>query len=83
MRMKRLKERAVILPIVAFILLTPPILLIFNSSTLIFGMPILYIYAFSICIILMLTWRALGKDLLALKLSILKMHKYKELAYQN
>jgi len=50
--MNRLKERAVILPIIAFILLTPPILLLFNSSNLIFGIPILYIYAFSIWIIL-------------------------------
>ena len=45
--MDRLKERAVVLPIVAFVLLTTPILLIFNSSTLILGIPVLYIYTFS------------------------------------
>lgn len=62
-RMNRLKERAIMLPVLAFLLLTPPILLIFNSATLIFGIPLLYIYAFSVWGILMITGMLLTKSL--------------------
>ncbi len=46
--MNKLKERATVLPVIAFILLTPPILMVFNSAQLIWGIPVLYIYTFLI-----------------------------------
>ncbi len=61
--MQRLKERAFILPIVAFILLTPPILLIFNSVYFFISMPILYIYTFSVWIILVILGAILSQKL--------------------
>jgi hypothetical protein len=42
----RLADRAFILPVVAFFLLTPPILGIFNVPALIFGIPLLHVYCF-------------------------------------
>ena len=43
----RLAERAAVLPVVAFLLLTPPILGLFNAPVLLFGIPLLHIYCFA------------------------------------
>ena len=44
----RLADRAFVLPIVAFFLLTPPILSIFNAPALVFGIPLLHVYCFAV-----------------------------------
>jgi hypothetical protein len=40
--------RVFVLPIVAFFLLTPPILSIFNVPALVFGIPLLHVYCFAV-----------------------------------
>ena len=42
----QLNERAFILPVLGFVILTPPLLLLFNNSSEVFGIPVLYLYAF-------------------------------------
>ena len=44
----RLTDRAFALPVVTFFLLTPPILGIFNSPALVFGIPLLHVYCFAV-----------------------------------
>ncbi len=59
----RVKERAFILPIIAFILLTPPILLVFNSKYFFYSVPIVYIYSFFVWIILIILGAILSSKL--------------------
>ena len=47
----RLTDRAFVLPVAAFFLLTPPILGIFNAPTLVFGIPLLHVYCFAVWLI--------------------------------
>ncbi len=47
----RLTDRALVLPILAFFLLTPPILSIFNAPALVFGIPLLHVYCFVVWLI--------------------------------
>ncbi len=42
----RLADRAFVLPVATFFLLTPPILGIFNAPALVFGIPLLHVYCF-------------------------------------
>jgi uncharacterized membrane protein YraQ (UPF0718 family) len=44
----RISDRAVVLTVVTFFLLTPPILNIFNLPALIFGIPLLHVYCFAV-----------------------------------
>ncbi len=44
----RLADRAFVLPVAAFFLLTPPILSIFNQPALVFGIPLLHVYCFAV-----------------------------------
>ncbi len=44
----RVADRAFVLPIVAFFLLTPPILGIFNAKLFVFGIPLLHVYCFAV-----------------------------------
>ena len=44
-------DRAFVLPVVAFFLLTPPILVIFNSPALVFGIPLLHVYCFAVWLV--------------------------------
>lgn len=44
----RYSERALVLTIATVILLTPPILTIFDVSILIFGVPLLHVYSFAV-----------------------------------
>ena len=45
---KRHQQKLVILSIVLFILLNAPILLLFNSSQILIGMPVIYVYLFGV-----------------------------------
>ena len=47
-RSGRLAERAAVLPVVAFFLLTPPILGLFDAPVLLFGIPLLHVYCFAV-----------------------------------
>ena len=47
----RLAERALVLTLLTFILLTPPILLIFDVPVLVFGIPLLHIYSFAVWLV--------------------------------
>ena len=47
----RLADRALVLTVVAFFLLTPPILNIFDVSVLVFGIPLLHVYCFAVWLI--------------------------------
>ncbi len=44
----RLADRAFVLPVIAFFLLTPPILTIFNAPMFVFGIPLLHVYCFAV-----------------------------------
>lgn len=43
----RLTDRALVVPVATFFLLTPPILAIFNAPVLLFGIPLLHVYCFA------------------------------------
>jgi hypothetical protein len=47
----RWTDRAFVLPVAAFFLLTPPILAIFNAPTLVFGIPLLHVYCFAVWLV--------------------------------
>jgi hypothetical protein len=47
----RLADRAFVLPVAAFFLLTPPILGIFNQPVPVFGIPLLHVYCFAVWLI--------------------------------
>lgn len=64
-RLERLAERALALPAAAFLLLTPPILTIFEGSMRVFGIPPLYIYLFGVWLIAIAVGRHLARRLLA------------------
>ncbi len=44
----RLADRALVLTAATLILLTPPILNIFNAPVLLFGIPLLHVYCFAV-----------------------------------
>ncbi len=44
----RLVDRAFILTVVTLLLLTPPILNIFNARLLVFGIPLLHVYCYGV-----------------------------------
>jgi len=44
----RLTDRAFVLPVLTLILLTPPIITIFDVPVFIFGIPLLHIYCFGL-----------------------------------
>ncbi|MTI09756.1 hypothetical protein [Curvivirga aplysinae] len=60
----QLNERALVLPLIGFLLLTPPILLIFNDENEIWGIPTLYFYAFFIWIFLIILGKLLTNRLI-------------------
>lgn len=43
---ERLRDRALAIPIAAFVALTPPILWAFGQGSVVFGVPLLYLYVF-------------------------------------
>lgn len=43
---ERLRDRALAIPVAAFIALTPPVLWAFGQGTVVFGVPLLYAYIF-------------------------------------
>ena len=58
MQFQRIRERAIVLPLVAFVVLVPPFLTLFNKPITIFEIPLLYIYVFCVWLILILLgWR--------------------------
>lgn len=59
----QLNERAFILPVLGFIILTPPLLLVFNISSELFGIPVLYLYAFFAWAILIFAGKLLADKL--------------------
>lgn len=44
----RLAERSLVLTVLTFVLLTPPIIIIFNVPVLVFGVPLLHLYCFAV-----------------------------------
>lgn len=44
----RLAERSLVLTVLTFVLLTPPIITIFNVPVLVFGVPLLHLYCFAV-----------------------------------
>ncbi|WP_420549096.1 hypothetical protein [Curvivirga sp.] len=60
----QLNERALALPVIGFLLLTPPILLIFNDESEIWGIPTLYFYAFVIWVFLIILGKLLTNRLI-------------------
>lgn len=47
----RLADRALVLTVVTLVLLTPPILNIFNAPILVFGIPLLHAYCFGVWLV--------------------------------
>mgnify|MGYP000589718191 CR=1 FL=1 len=47
----RLADRSLVLTVVTLILLTPPILNIFNTPILVFGIPLLHVYCFGVWLV--------------------------------
>lgn len=59
----QLNERAFILPVFGFLILTPPLLLLFNNASTVFGIPVLYLYAFFAWAILIFAGKLLANKL--------------------
>jgi hypothetical protein len=53
-RAERLRDRALALPIAAFVALTPPILWAFSQGAFVFGVPLLYLYIFLVWLLAIL-----------------------------
>ena len=51
----RLTERAFVLSVVVLVLLTPPIITIFNVPIFVFGIPFLHIYCFGVWLAAIIT----------------------------
>lgn len=66
-RLERMSERAVALPVAAFVLLSPPILGLFDRVTVLDGMPVIYLYLFGAWLGLIALARALARRLLTLQ----------------
>lgn len=47
-RARKIRDRALILPLIGLALLTPPIALIFQSEAKLFGLPVTLIYLFAV-----------------------------------
>jgi hypothetical protein len=47
-RLQRLRERALALPIAVFLLLSPPLLTLFGQHVKILGLPLLFLYVFTV-----------------------------------
>jgi hypothetical protein len=62
-RRERLADRAVVLPIVAFLLMTPPILGLFARDGALLGIPMLYLYCFLAWAVLIALGCALARRL--------------------
>lgn len=62
-RLERLADRAVALPAAAFVLLTPPILHVFGRDATVLGIPVLFLYAFTVWAVLIALGRALSRSL--------------------
>ncbi len=56
-------ERSFALTVAALLLLSPPILTIFDIRVLLFGIPVLHVYCFAIWLVAILCGRALAKRL--------------------
>ena len=57
-RTRKIRDRALILPLVGLALLTPPIVFIFESGAKLYGLPVTLIYLFGIWAVLILAaWR--------------------------
>ena len=61
----RLTDRAFVLPVVAFFLLTPPIFSIFNAPKLVFGIPLLHVYCFAVWLIVIACGGWLARRMIA------------------
>jgi hypothetical protein len=66
-RFERMSERAVALPVAAFVLLSPPILGLFDRVTVLDGLPVIYLYLFGAWFALIALARALARRLLTLQ----------------
>ena len=57
---ERLRDRALAIPIAAFVALTPPILWAFAQGAVVFGVPLLYVYVFLVWLLAILAgaWAA-------------------------
>lgn len=62
-RHQRTKEAALLLPIVGFLLLMPPLLSIFGGPVLVFGLPILPTYIFFVWLLLIVAGALLSRRL--------------------
>lgn len=62
-RQQRTKEAALLLPIVGFLLLMPPLLSIFGGPILILGLPILPAYVFGVWLLLIVAGALLSRRL--------------------
>ncbi len=47
----RLVDRSFVLTVLAFVLLTPPIVTIFNVPVLVLGVPLLHVYCFAVWLV--------------------------------
>ena len=61
----RLAERALVLTVASLILLTPPILTIFDVPILVFGIPLLHIYSFAVWLVAIALGRWLALEMSA------------------
>lgn len=64
-RLERLAERALALPVAAFLLLTPPLLTLFEGRAQVLGVPAIYLYLFGAWLGLIAVGRHLARRLLA------------------
>jgi len=47
-RLQRWRDRALLVPVATFVLLTPPVLQVFGIKATVFGVPLLFVYFFSV-----------------------------------
>jgi hypothetical protein len=64
-RLERLSERALVVPIAAFLLLMPPLLTLFEGEGRFLGIPLLYLYLFGVWALFIVVARIAARRLLA------------------
>jgi hypothetical protein len=63
-RDSRLPDKALVLAIATLVLLTPPVIAIFDVSVSVFGVPLLHIYTFAIWLAAIATGGAIARRLM-------------------
>lgn len=62
-RKRKLRDAALLLPVLGALLLVSPVITVFTAATTLFGLPLIYVYIFAVWLGLVLVARAMARRL--------------------